>query len=64
MLHNIHNKGHMGIEKYRKRACEELYWPYMNQSITEMVKSCSTYMKYQMEQPSEQLQPHPVINYP
>ena len=48
----------------RRRACEVLYWPYMNQSISEMVKSCSTCKKYKMKQRSQPLQPQPVTNYP
>ena len=36
----------------------------MNQSISEMVKSCTTCMKYQIKQPSEPLQLRPVTNYP
>ena len=40
MLVKIHvgYLGYLGIEKCRRRAREDLYWPGMNQSISEMVK--------------------------
>ena len=40
MLHKA-NTGHMGKEKCRQRARRVMYWPGMNQSIEEKVKSCS-----------------------
>lgn len=51
----------MAIETCR-RAREVLYCSYMNQSIYEMVTSWSTYMKYQLKQPSEPLKSLPATN--
>ena len=40
MLHKAYT-GHMGIGKCRQRARQVMYWPGMNRSIEEKVKSCS-----------------------
>ena len=39
-LSNLH-KGHQGIKKPRRHACDSVYWPGMNQDIEEIVKCCS-----------------------
>ena len=63
MLAKIH-VGHFGIEKCHRRACEVLYQPRMNQSISEMVKSCLTYLEDRPMQALKPLMPHPVASYP
>ena len=49
MLAKIH-VGHLDIEKCRRMAREVLYWHGMNQSISEMVKSCATCLEYRPKQ--------------
>ena len=39
VLQEIH-RGHMGIEKCRLRARQSVFWPSMNEDITQMVQSC------------------------
>ena len=63
MLKKIH-QGHLGIEKCRRRACEVLYWPGLNQAISEIVQSCATCQEYRPKQASEPLHPHPVTSNP
>ena len=52
MLQKTHT-GHMGIEKCRQRARQVMYWPGMNQSIEEIVKSCSECLKIRPKQTVE-----------
>ena len=61
MLKKIH-QGHLGIEKCRRRAREVLYWPGLNQAISEIVKSCATCQEYRPKQASKPLHPHPVTS--
>ncbi|XP_053326251.1 uncharacterized protein K02A2.6-like [Spea bombifrons] len=63
MLEKIH-EGHLGIEKCRKRAREVMFWPRMNQDISDIVASCDTCLKYHVCNAKEPLQPHPVPERP
>ena len=63
MLMKIH-EGHLGIEKCKRRAREVLYWPQMNQDITEMVQNCSACMLYKPKQQQESLQQHEIPERP
>ena len=63
MLAKIHVR-HLSIEKCRRRAREVLYWHGMDQSISEMVKSCSTGLEYRPKQASQPVMPQPVTSYP
>ncbi|XP_062610112.1 uncharacterized protein LOC134271904 [Saccostrea cucullata] len=63
MLQKIHT-GHLGIEKCRQRARQIMYWPGMNQSIEEKVKSCSECLKHRAKQTAEPLLSHETANYP
>lgn len=63
MLKKIH-AGHLGIEKCKKRAREVMYWPRINQDVTNEVSNCSTCLKYQASNPAEPLKPHPVPDRP
>ena len=38
MLQKIH-EGHLGEEKFKRRACEVVYWPRMNQEISQTTVS-------------------------
>ena len=57
MLNSVH-EGHLGIEKCKRRAREVLYWPQMNQDITNMVQDCAACMLYKPKQQQESLQQH------
>ena len=57
MLKKIH-ECHLGIDKYRKRGKEVLYWPRINRDIEQMVKSCSSCIKYGNKLGHEALKPH------
>ena len=39
VLQDIH-RGHLGIEKCKSRARENVFWPQMNSDITNMIQSC------------------------
>lgn len=57
MLKQIH-KGHLGVEKCKKRAREVMFWPKINQDVSNEVLNCATCQKYQVSQPAQPLQPH------
>uniref|UniRef100_A0A8C4RHI8 Gypsy retrotransposon integrase-like protein 1 n=1 Tax=Erpetoichthys calabaricus TaxID=27687 RepID=A0A8C4RHI8_ERPCA len=63
MLQKIH-EGHLGIEKCKKRAREVMYWPKINQDVSNEVERCSVCLKYRPSNPSEPLSPHPVPERP
>lgn len=52
MLEKVH-EGHLGIEKCKKRACEVMYWPGINQDIITVVSKCQTCVKHQYNNPRE-----------
>lgn len=63
MLNKIH-AGHLGIEKCRKRACEVIYWPQINQDIANEMSDCSTCLRYQASNPTEPFKLHSVPDRP
>ncbi|KAL7889064.1 hypothetical protein AOLI_G00040380 [Acnodon oligacanthus] len=63
MLKHIH-ESHLGVESCRRRAREELFWPGMSQSITDMVNSCDVCNTHQKRQSREPLHPHSVPERP
>lgn len=63
MLQKIH-KGHLGIEKYKKRAREVMYWPQINKDVAIEVYSCAVCLKYRASNPPEPLKPHPEPDRP
>lgn len=52
LLAHLH-KGHLGIEKIRRRARESVFWPGINMDITHKCKLCSTCEKFQAKQHRE-----------
>uniref|UniRef100_A0A8C6PJV3 Gypsy retrotransposon integrase-like protein 1 n=1 Tax=Nothobranchius furzeri TaxID=105023 RepID=A0A8C6PJV3_NOTFU len=63
MLKKIH-AGHLDMEKCKRRAREVMYWPRINQDVTNEVSSCSTCLTYQASNPAEPLKPHPLPDRP
>ena len=63
MLNKIH-EGHLGIEKCKRRAREVVYWPRINQDISDMVQNCHSCLMYKPNQQKETLKPHAVPNRP
>ena len=63
MLNKIH-EGHLGIEKCKRRARQVLYWPRINQDISDMVQNCHSCLMYKPKQQKETLKPHAVPNSP
>lgn len=41
-----------------------MYWPRINQDVTNEVSNCTTCLKYQASNPAEPLMPHPVPDRP
>lgn len=52
MLKRIH-EGHLGIEKWKRRAREAVYWSGMNQDIERLIGRCETCQKHQSRQAKE-----------
>ncbi len=50
MMKTLHT-GHMGIVKTKQRARDLIFWPGMNKQIEEMIKKCSTCLKFQNKTP-------------
>jgi len=63
MLKKIH-AGNLGIEKCKKRGREVMYWPRINQDVTNEMSNCSICLIYQASNPAEPLKPHPVPDRP
>ena len=59
ILERIH-EGHLGIDKCRKRGREATYWPGINNDIAQLVKNCSSCIKYSSKKCQEPLKPHEV----
>ena len=54
MKTRIH-EGHLGIEKYKARARETMFWPRINSEITEMAQRCSACLATRVYQQKEPL---------
>ena len=63
MLQRIHH-GYMGIEKSKRRARDALYWPLINQHITEMVSKCTTCLEHRKENIKEPIIPFRIPTLP
>ncbi len=59
MLCKIH-EGHLGEEKCKRRAHEVMYWPRMNQDISQTTASCEICLTYRPKQQAEPLMLHTV----
>lgn len=59
MLNSLH-EGHVGITKTRERAKSLLFWPNINQDITNMVLSCQLCERYRGANIREPLKSHEV----
>lgn len=45
MLQKVH-EGYLGQEKCKQRACEVMYWPRLNQDISNTTASCEICLTY------------------
>lgn len=61
MLGKIH-EGHLGEEKCKRRTHEVMYWPRMNQDISQTTASCEICLTYSPRQKA--LMPHTVPDRP
>ena len=59
-MRKLLHSGHLGIEKTKTRACSSLYWPNIDNELTDAIKSCSVCHEYQLKQKKEPLIPHNV----
>ena len=57
MLSKIHSS-HLGIGKCKRRARDVLFWPGMNQQVTDMISKCNTCNTYRNAQAREPLKSH------
>ena len=63
ILKDLHT-GHLGIVKTLLRACRDVFWPKVNQDITDMCKSCQVCDELRNTQSKETLQPHEIPSQP
>ena len=63
MLSQIHST-HLGIEKCKRRARDALYWPGMNDQITDIVSKCNTCITYRNSQAREPMKSHELPERP
>lgn len=63
MLQKIH-EGHLGEVKCKRRAREVMYWPRINQDISQTIASCELCCTYKPKQLAEPLMTHPVPHGP
>nr|XP_054602637.1 uncharacterized protein K02A2.6-like [Nothobranchius furzeri] len=63
MLQKIH-EGHLGEVKCKRRAREVMYWPRINQDISQTTASCEQCRIYRPKQPAEPLLAHPAPHRP
>ena len=58
------HQGHLGIEACKRRCRQSVFWPFINQEITNMVENCSNCLKYRRKQSKEPFIPHEVPTAP
>ena len=58
------HRSHLGIQGCIRRPKDAVYWPLMNQLITDHVSQCSVCNTYRPEQCKEPLMPHAVPDQP
>lgn len=63
MLQKIH-EGHLGEVKCKRRARDVMYWPRINQDVSQITMSCELCRTYRPKQQAEPLMPHPVPHRP
>ncbi|XP_023806683.1 uncharacterized protein K02A2.6-like [Oryzias latipes] len=63
MLRKIH-EGHLGEVKCKRRARDVIYWPRINQDISQTTASCELCCTYRPRQQAEPLMSHPVPHRP
>ncbi|XP_061887621.1 uncharacterized protein K02A2.6-like isoform X2 [Entelurus aequoreus] len=63
MLEKIH-EGHLGEVKCKRRAREVMFWPRINQDISQTTASCGVCRTYRPKQQAEPLMTHPVPHRP
>ena len=63
MLQKLH-EGHLGEVKCKRRAREVMYWPRINQDISQTTASCELCRTHRPKQQAEPLMTHPVPHRP
>lgn len=59
ILKDLH-EGHMGINKTLSFAKESVFWPYLNESIENLISSCEECNKYQKSNKKEPIIQHEI----
>ena len=63
ILHKLH-AAHRGPEFTLRHARSCVFWPGINNQITDMCRTCVTSAQYRQQHPRESLQPYPVPTSP
>ena len=45
-MKSILHQGHLGIENYKRRARQALFWPLINKELEGIISKCSTCLTY------------------
>ena len=56
--------GHLGIEKFKARAREVLFWPGISTEITDMIGNCSICLEYRNKQQKEYFISREILDQP
>ena len=63
MLLRIH-ESHMGIEKCRRRARDVIFWPRMNEQISDLISKCDICQEFQSSNQKEPMMESPLPRRP
>jgi hypothetical protein len=59
MKRTLHT-GHIGIEKTKARARDTIYWPNIDNELTDLISNCATCLEYRNKQQKEPLIQHEI----
>ena len=63
LLQKLH-EGHLGMEKFKRRARDSIIWPGINKDIEKMIRSCKTCQQLLPSKSAEPPLPHSVPTGP
>ncbi|CAK1595202.1 unnamed protein product [Parnassius mnemosyne] len=63
LLKKIH-VGHVGLQKCQLRARETIFWPGINNDLTNLISNCSICLTYRKNNQKEEMQPHEIPDRP
>ncbi|UYV65923.1 hypothetical protein LAZ67_3005896 [Cordylochernes scorpioides] len=55
------HEGHLGMDKYKIRARQSIFWPGINKQIEDLISKCDMCIRNRRAQEKEPFIPHPVL---